>query len=72
MRFEIIGRLRDVETIARGVGIRDRKRLIRLYGSGKWRKLKGVATIRLEAQIHWYEAQAIGRNEIKFKRPFGS
>lgn len=43
------------------------------YGVGRWRKLKGVATIRLTsgririAELHWYEAHGIGRKEIKRK-----
>ena len=40
----------------------------------RWRKLKGVATIRLAdgtvatAEVHWYEAHGIGRKELKIKR----
>ena len=46
----------------------------RLYGRGRWRKLKGVALVRLRsgalrrAELHWYEAHGIGRKEIKRKR----
>ena len=75
MNFEILSDLRRVETIARGVGIRDRKRLTKSYGRGSWRKRKGVATIQLddgtvlEAELHWYEAHGIGKKEIKFKKP---
>ena len=47
MFFEIIGRIDDVKTIATGRSIRDIDRLRRQYGSGRWRKLKGVATVRL-------------------------
>jgi hypothetical protein len=55
--------------------IRDLKRLNKKYGSGRWRKLKGIATVRLpdgniaEVELHWYEAHGIGRREIKIKRP---
>jgi hypothetical protein len=48
--------------------------LIRQYGRGRWRKRKGIATIRLsdgtvqEAEIHWYEAAGLGRRELKIKR----
>jgi len=61
-------------TIAVGKGIRDLQRLRRLYGRGRWRKLKGVASVRLrsgtirKAELHWYEAHGIGRKEIKRKR----
>ena len=47
MDFEILGDLTDVETIAAGSGVRDLPRLRRLYGKGRWRKMKGVARIRL-------------------------
>lgn len=74
MPFEIIGEIADVETIATGSAIRDRRRLGRLYGTGRWRKLKGVAVIRLasgrvrRAELHWYEAHGVGKKEIKRKR----
>lgn len=74
MYFEIIGEIEDVETIAVGSSIRDLARLRRRYGLGRWRKLKGTATIRLpgglirRAELHWYEAHGIGRVKLKFKR----
>jgi hypothetical protein len=74
MDFEILGDLTDVETIAAGSGVRDRPRLRRLYGKGRWRKMKGVARIRLPegwvglAELHWYEAHGIGKKELKAKR----
>jgi hypothetical protein len=74
MFFEILGKLRDVETIATGTGIRELPRLRRLYGPGRWRKRKGHATIQLrggpirEAELHWYEATGIGKKEFKIKR----
>ena len=74
MNFEIIGEFTQVETIAIGNAIRDISRLRRLYGQGRWRKLKGVALIRLrsgivrKAELHWYEAHGVGRKEIKRKR----
>lgn len=75
MEFELLSEIRWVESIASGRAIRDRRRLVREYGAGKWRKMKGVATVRLadgticEAEIHWYEAHGIGKKEIKFKKP---
>ena len=74
MYFEIIGSIRQIETIAVAHSIRDRARLLRLYGRGRWRKRKGVATVRLadgfvsEAEVHWYEATGIGRREVRVKR----
>jgi hypothetical protein len=41
MFFEIIGDIREVETIAIGRSIRDLPRLRRLHGRGRWRKRKG-------------------------------
>ena len=75
MDFELIGEIAAVELIAVGRGIRDRSRLQKLYGTGRWRKLRGVATVRLadgtihKADVHWYEAHGIGRKELKLKLP---
>jgi hypothetical protein len=77
MYFELISPIRQVETIAVARSIRDRARLRRLYGAGRWRKRKGIATIRLadgyicDAEIHWYEAAGIGRRELRIKRFVG-
>lgn len=49
MDFELVGELHDVETIAVGQSIRELPRLRRLYGKGRWRKMKGVARIRLRS-----------------------
>ena len=74
MDFEIVGDFSDVETIAAGQGIRELLRLRRLYGRGRWRKMKGAARIRLRngrirlAELHWYEAHGIGKKEFKRKR----
>lgn len=73
MRFELIGKIIDVETIAAGSSIRDLARLKKMYGAGRWRKLKGRGRVRLpdgticEAELHWYEAHGIGRRELKVK-----
>jgi hypothetical protein len=72
--FEIVGEIRDAETFATGSGIRELARLQKLYGKGRWRKRKGIATIRLSegrlflAEIHWYEATGIGKKEFKIKQ----
>ncbi len=74
MNFKIISEMTDIEPIAIGSSIRDIARLRRRYGKGRWRKLKGVAQIRLRsgrirlAELHWYEAHGIGRKEMKRKR----
>ena len=75
MDFEIVGEIRGVEPIAVGYGIRDRSRLNKLYGKGRWRKLRGFSKVRLvdgtihEAEVHWYEAHGIGRRDMKLKLP---
>lgn len=73
MNFEILGEIHDIETIAVNRSIRELERLQKNYGSGRWRKLKGIATIQLEdgtvceVEIHWYEAHGIGQKEFKIK-----
>ncbi len=73
MDFEIIGEIREVETIATGSKIREIRRLRKLYGPGRWRKMKGIAIVKLKdgathtAEIHWYEAHGIGKKEFKLK-----
>jgi hypothetical protein len=74
MDFEVVGDITDVETFAVGSSIRELPRLRRAYGSGRWRKRKGIARVRLDdgtthrAEVHWYEAHGIGRVELKIKR----
>lgn len=74
MNFEIISEITEVKTIFVGNRIRDLARLRKMYGKGRWRKVKGVATVRLQggrirlAELHWYEAHGIGRKEMKRKR----
>ena len=76
MPFKIISRITDVETIATGKGIRESRRLRKLYGGRRWCKLKGTATLRFEdgticeAELHGYEAHGIGAKEHKVKRIF--
>lgn len=74
MRFDIIGDITEVETIAINRGIREVARLGKQYGRGRWRKRKGVAMVLLAdgtartAELHWYEATGIGPKEYKIKR----
>jgi hypothetical protein len=76
MDFELVGEITQIETIASGSGVRDRARLRRYYGLGRWRKRKGIARVRLVegtirlAEMHWYEAHGIGKRELKLKLPF--
>jgi hypothetical protein len=72
--FEIVGEITAVRPIAVGRRIREIRRLHKAYGPGRWRKLKGVANVRLpdgtilRGEIHWYEAHGLGRRELKVKR----
>ena len=74
MYFEIIGKIEEIEIIAISGRIHDIMRLHKQYGPGRWRKLKGIATIQLangntcQAEVHWYEAHGIGRRKMKIKR----
>jgi hypothetical protein len=76
MDFEIVSEISKIKTIAVGPGVRDRARLRKRYGKGRWRKLKGIADVRLVsgrirlAEIHWYEAHGVGKREFKIKLPF--
>ena len=74
MDFELIGEIADIETIAVNLSIRDKDSLEEQYGGRRWRKLKGVGTIRLpngkvrRAELHWYEAHGVGKKRMKIKR----
>ncbi len=73
MDFEIIGKITDIEIIAIGGKIRILPFLQEKFGRGQWRKLKGVAQIRLSngeirlAEVHWFEAHGIGKKFLRIK-----
>ncbi len=72
--FELLSEIRDIETIATGRGVYIRSHLERTFGKGRWRKMKGRATVQLadgavcEAEIHWFEAHGMGRKDFKIKK----
>ena len=74
MHFRVIAEILNIETIASGRGIRELRRLNRVYGKTTWRKCKGIAKIKLSdgailfAEVHWYEGHGKGRKELKIKR----
>ena len=74
MYFEIINEIEEIDIIAVENGIREIERLKKKFGEGRWRKLKGTAFVRLQdgtvekAEIHWYEANGVGRKDFKIKR----
>jgi hypothetical protein len=71
--FKLRGEISGIAVIAAGKSIRVLSKLENLYGRGRWRKLKGRALVELPdgsvtlAEIHWYEAQGIGRKDMKVK-----
>ncbi len=73
MGFEIIGKITEIEIIAIGSKIRILPFLQKEFGKGRWRKLKGRATIQLEngdlrlAEIQWFEAHRIGKKFLRIK-----
>ena len=74
MHFEIIGNISEIQIIAEGSGIRILSLLRERYGHGNWKKLKGIAPVRLSngricyAEIHWFEAHGIGKKKMRIKR----
>ena len=74
MYFDILDEITYVETIAADSSIREVARLRKVYSPGRWRKLKGIGTVRLEngfitkVELHWYECHGIGKKEFKIKR----
>jgi len=74
---EILSEIRNIELIAKGPSVKIRKRLEKLYGHGNWKKMKGMAEVRLSdgsvkiAEIHWFEAHGIGKKNIKVKYYLG-
>lgn len=74
MYFELVSEISDVQIIAIGSSIHEIKRLRKQFGRGRWRKLKGIALVKLpggrirRVELHWYEAHGIGKRKIKIKR----
>ena len=73
MKFEVISDIEQIETIAAGPSVKLRAFLRKVYGRGRWRKRKGMATVRLpngnlrRVELHWYEAHGIGKRDVKIK-----
>lgn len=57
MKFQLVGAI-AIKVIASGVGVRIRSYLRKTYGAGSWRKMKGIAVIRLPN----------GKRDLKIKR----
>jgi hypothetical protein len=73
VKFDVVGTVTQVETIAAGGSVKVRNILRKTYGRGRWRKMKGIATVRLpngnlrRVELHWYEAHGIGKRDLKIK-----
>ncbi len=73
MDFEIVSKISDIEIIAVGSRIRILPFLQQKFGKGRWRKLKGVAQVKLSdgevrlAEVHWFEAHGIGKKFLRIK-----
>ncbi len=56
--LDILSEIGAIETIASGLAVQKRRLLSKAYGPGRWRKLEGIAIIRLpdglvvRAEIH--------------------
>jgi len=74
LKFEIIDSITDIEIIAVGKAIRILPLLKKRYGGRRWRKLKGIARVKLYdgtmrvAEVHWFEAHRIGKKKMRIKR----
>lgn len=71
--FEIVGNIEQIELIAFGGEIRELNRLQQQFGGQRWRKMKGVATVKFldgqsrTAEVHWYESHGVGKVKMKIK-----
>ena len=74
MKFELVDSITNVEVIAAGPGVRVHSYLRKAYGHARWRKMKGIAIVRLPngalrtVELPWYEAHGIGKKDLKIKR----
>ena len=80
MHFKILGQITEVEVIATGTAIRERKRLRKNYGKGRWRKVKvrdgekGPITVRVLLARDVSASQASGwlrARRLRFPRSGG-
>ena len=70
--MKILGSIENVETIAKGRGIREYAQLVVQYGGKNWMKRKGTAIVELggqtaRAEVHWYECHGVGKVKMKVK-----
>ena len=70
--MKILGAIENIETIAKGRGIREYAQLVVQYGGKNWMKRKGTAIVELggqtaRAEVHWYECHGVGKVKMKVK-----
>jgi len=74
IHFDLEGEIDNIDVIGVGGSIREIMRLRKQFGPGRWRKLKGTATVVLEngtslrAVVCWHEAHGVGKRKMKIKR----
>ena len=71
--MKILGSIDNVETIAKGRGIREYAQLVLRFGGKNWIKRKGVAIVELDgqtarAEVHCYECHGVGKVKMKVKQ----
>ena len=73
MDFEILDKISSIDIIAVAGKIRILPFLQQEFGRGRWRKLKGVAQVKLSdgeirlAEVHLFEAHGIGKKFLRIK-----
>ena len=70
--MKILGAIENIETIAKGRGIRKYAQLVVQYGGKNWMKRKGTAIVELggqtaRAEVHWNECHGVGKVKMKVK-----
>ena len=70
--MKILDTIENIETIAKGRGIREYAQLVVQYGGKNWMKRKGTAIVELggqtaRAEVHWYECHGVGKVKMKVK-----
>lgn len=77
MNFKVVSEISEIETFARGLGVRIRAYLNQQHASGRrmrWRHCKGIATVEYAngeiwiVELHWFECHGIGRVDLVDKR----
>ena len=74
MHFKIVGKIRDVEVIARRHGDPRAQAAMEVLWESTLEEVESIARVEFsggkicQAEVHWYEAHGIGAKEHKIKR----